>query len=457
MTEPRQGRGRPICTDAVVVVPGIMGSELVDGEGRVAWGLKPSVLAGAWITRQLNVLHVTDDDIAGKGRLRPTRLLRVPGYIPLLGGVEPYTGLLRRVSETVVDSRAVAEFAYDWRLSIEYNAVELVKRCDEHLGTWRKVTAAERYCDPADVRLVIVAHSMGGLLARAAAAAPGMLGALREIITLGTPYFGAVKAIRMLETGEGGPVPKRAAQRLAVTCPGVYDLLPRYRCVRDYQDPKGFRPLSSGDVVSIGADRELSEGAAARWRQLALTADQSGGVRPETKAVVGAGQPTLQSVSIVAGACLFMNSIDDVDYGGDSTVYRQSAAPGGVTAFPLPQKHGALAKTGEALGFVVDKLTGADTGPPLGTRPLGADFPDVIDAGNAVTVRVTGANGNPVGISVASVDLSTGTPTTWTDVVRDNDDLLYSRNGLRPGLHRIEVSGGGFSPVTDITLVTDAP
>ena len=32
-----------------------------------------------------------------------------------------------------------------------------------------------------------------------------MADVLREIITLGTPYFGAVKAIRMLSSGEGAP------------------------------------------------------------------------------------------------------------------------------------------------------------------------------------------------------------------------------------------------------------
>ena len=164
------------------------------------WGLKPKVLGLAWLTGSLSQLHVTDEDLHGGGRLRATRLLRVPGYLPLLGGFEPYTDLLRRVENTVVDPRAAVEFAYDWRLPVVYNAAELVGRCEQHLQAWRGVVAAEGYCDPQDVRLVIVAHSMGGLLARVASAAAGMADALREIITLGTPYFSAVKAIRMFAT-----------------------------------------------------------------------------------------------------------------------------------------------------------------------------------------------------------------------------------------------------------------
>jgi hypothetical protein len=79
--------------DAVVVVPGFLGSELIDGEGRVVWGLKPKVLGRVWLTGSLSQLHVTDEDLHGGGRLRATRLLRVPGYLPLLGGLEPYTDL----------------------------------------------------------------------------------------------------------------------------------------------------------------------------------------------------------------------------------------------------------------------------------------------------------------------------------------------------------------------------
>jgi hypothetical protein len=455
MTRAGRSNGMPTCMDAVVVVPGIMGSELIDRDGHVRWGLKASVLGKAWLNGQLDVLRVTDDDLAGKGRLRPGRLLRTPGYIPDLFGLEPYTALLRRLSTTAVDARAVAEFAYDWRLSIEFNATKLVKHCDAHLDAWRKVVSAERYCDPQDARLVIVAHSMGGLVSRAAAAAPGMTDILRDIITLGTPYFGAMKAVRLLETGEGAPVPKRAARMLAKTCPGVYDLLPRYRCVRDDDHPQGLRHLSSGDVASIGGDCQLAEDAAGRWARLELIANGPGSSASATKAVVGAGQPTLQSVSIVAGACLYLGSLKGIDHGGDSTVYRQAAAPLGVTAFPLPQKHGALAKTEEALGFVVDKLTGGDTGLPLGTHPLGADIPDVIERGASVSIRVTCADGLPPGISVMSEDLSTGRPTRWSEATRDDDALLFFRNELGPGLHRIEVKGGGFSAVSDIALVTD--
>lgn len=435
----------------MVVVPGIMGSELMDQSGKVRWGLTPSVLGRAWLTNQLDILHVTDDDMAGGGRLRPTRLLRVPGYMPFLGGLEPYTGLLRRVAEPAADSRAVAEFAYDWRLSIEYNAPLLVRCCEEHLESWRAVVQAERKGDAADVRLVVVAHSMGGLITRYATQKFGLSALLRQVITLGTPFYGAVKGVQMLATGEGAPVPRQAARRLALTCPGVFDLLPRYRSVLTTND---VRRLTAEDIAAIGGSAELAADASQRWERLGLAAGDPSGGEVRHLAVVGTEQPTLQSVEIEAGEATFLESLAGVNHTGDSTVYRQAAAPGDQTAFVLPQKHGSLAKTPEALAFVADKLVGADKRPPLGTRPVGAYIPDMAVAGRPVKVRVTGNDMDPVGVSVKSSDIETGIPTTWHASTRVDGALEYTNPGLPPGLHRIQVQAGGYSPVTDMVLVT---
>jgi hypothetical protein len=58
---------------------------------------------------------------------------------------------------------------------------------------------------------------------------------VRATVTLGTPFFGASKAVLLLGSGRGSPVPlpRARVRRLAVTLPGVYDLLPSYRCVSD--------------------------------------------------------------------------------------------------------------------------------------------------------------------------------------------------------------------------------
>jgi len=68
---------------------------------------------------------------------------------------------------------------------------------------------------------------------------------------------------------------------------------------------------------------------------------------------------------------------------------------------------------------------------------------------------VSGADGDPVGVTVTSTDVSTNVPTPWTAVRRDGDLLRYTRPGLAPGLHRIEVKAGGFSAVSELVLVAD--
>ena len=441
----------PRTFDAVVVVPGILGSELVDSGGHVVWGLDPVGLAKAWVTGNLTALHPTDQELAGTPRLRPSRLLRVPSYMPMLCGLEPYTRLLNRAAQVTDDERAVLEFPYDWRLSIAYNAAKLVDAAEQHRERWQAIVKAEHPGqDPEAVRLVVVAHSMGGLVTRYAAEVLGLAGILREVVTAGTPFFGSINAVQMLATGEGAPMPRRAARALARLCPGVYDLLPRYRCVTE---DGALRALSVADVSDLEGLPELATQASQRWEQLNLR-DSLGGSLSWT-AIVGGDQPTWQSVNLATRE--FERSLGGVDYAGDSTVYRGSAAPIGVSAIAIPQKHSALLKAPEAITMVADLLLGDVSGPPLGTRRIGADIPDVVPAGARPVVAVTDPDGgaDPVGISVTSTDLESGRPTTWPSGTKQDETVVFTGPLLAAGLHRVEVKAGGFSPVSDILLVAE--
>jgi hypothetical protein len=82
----------------VVVLPGLMGSELVDITTRkTLWGLADlGWYVSAWMFGgALDDLTVTDAERGGDARrVRATRLLRIPAFTPLLRGVEPYTELI---------------------------------------------------------------------------------------------------------------------------------------------------------------------------------------------------------------------------------------------------------------------------------------------------------------------------------------------------------------------------
>ena len=92
---------------------------------------------------------------------------------------------------------------------------------------------------------------MGGLLAWLACQDPDLAKLVRATVTLGTPFYGAPKAVLLLASGEGAHLPRRRARQLAVTLPGVYDLLPAYRCVTDRTSACG---LTAADVASLGGD-----------------------------------------------------------------------------------------------------------------------------------------------------------------------------------------------------------
>jgi len=175
-------------------------------------------------------------------------LLRAPAWAPWLAGVEPYVDLVEGVTGVVGDPAAVLEFGYDWRLPVQHHATRLAECANRHLDAWlahpRHEQARAVRPDGRPGQLVLVAHSMGGLVLRAMAAIPGAMERVRAVVTLGTPFEGAAKAAMILNSGRGGPVPlpRRRMRRLAVTMPGVHELLPTYRCVDEGHDVRQLTP-----------------------------------------------------------------------------------------------------------------------------------------------------------------------------------------------------------------------
>ncbi|WP_157272041.1 CHAT domain-containing protein [Azohydromonas aeria] len=160
---------RPI----VVVVPGIMGSQLAAGGSRIwlsYWALLKGGLADiAWT--------------GGNDTVQPLDLVS-DYYGPLL--------------EYLARGHRVEVFAYDWRRSVRESAAKLAETLTA------LVTEAERTKQP----LHIVAHSMGGLVARAMIGdgdkgqdlwrRMGRLSTSGRLLMLGTPNRGSHEAVRWL-------------------------------------------------------------------------------------------------------------------------------------------------------------------------------------------------------------------------------------------------------------------
>ncbi len=448
-------RGLARCADAVIVLPGIMGSELVEvASGRTLWGLADlSWYWRAWTTgSSLEKLRVTDDERAGRaGRIKATRPLRFPAVAPMLRGFEPYSHLIEALRHVVPHPVAVLPFAYDWRLPVAFNARRLADAADRHLRMWRAHSSGS-----AEARLVLIAHSMGGLVARYFTGVLGDGGEVRATITLGTPFQGAVKATQVMNTGRGAPLPlpRRRLRHLAVTMPGLHDLLPTYRCV---SEGSSARRLTSSDVVALGGDPEMAADSACMHDQ--ITALSQDGLRT----VVGVGQPTMQSLTLKAGVIFPQRwtylpraeagQARTADRGGDETVYRESAA-GGVAPMYLAQSHGSLAATSEVISHICAVVTEEALGPWLGEfAPFGLHVPDIATAGVPFEVRVTSA-GDPAALSCRVTDAASGAPVAHPALMPRGDAVGSRVSVSKPGIYRVGVKGEAFSAVTQLVMVT---
>ncbi|MEV6194134.1 hypothetical protein AB0M19_17250 [Streptomyces sp. NPDC051920] len=475
--------------DAVVVVPGIMGSALRDTTtGRSVWGLRDPRWLGAWLRDDgMHPLHLDEDERSGKyGRVEATELLRFPrfpAWAPSLKGLEPYGALLAAVERTVADPKAVLEFPYDWRLPVAVNGELLAEAAHRHVAQWRASEEHDRerrrHPDGREARLVFVAHSMGGLVTRAAFAHAASQGSdlapeTRAVVTLGTPFLGSAKAAVILNGDRSSRLParlRRRMQALSATLPGVHDLLPAYRCIDAGTD---VHRLTPSDVAALGGDAELAREAQLFQQRMREQAP----ALPGHRAVVGVAQPTAQSLRLDAGVVhkqyvAFERNGDGElardsdrnpirrDRAGDGTVYRDAAHLASNEPIGLPLQHGGLAKDSAAIEYVRAVLTEYDhnRGPALGDGHIGLDVPDYVVAGSPWPLRVlsapdSGRSAN-AGTRCTVHDAATDRQIAKANLHRIDGELGAQVTLPAPGLYRIKAKSGGTAPVTQLVLAVD--
>ncbi|MEV0296151.1 hypothetical protein [Nocardia sp. NPDC050710] len=438
--------------DAVIVLPGLMGSELVDTEsGRTVWGRSdPRWYVRAWTDGPaLDALRVTEDERAGRaGRITPTRLLRFPAFAPGLRGVEPYSDLTARL-RLATHPDAVLGFPYDWRLSIEHNARRLAVTAERHLAQWRARAGGP------DARLILVAHSAGGLVARYFTEVLGGAAIVRAVVSLGTPFSGAVRVLSVIGDGAGLPTPQARVRALLSTMPGVHDLLPAYHCV---DEGETVRRLTIGDIENIGGDGELASEAFARREKVTAAAGVA-----DFWPLVGVHQDTPQSVVFVNGVALEREYTCDTDeYGkvrrvdrkGDGTVVPAAATPSETRPWRIPQTHGALAARVEGITHASAAATHTERVPTAANESgVGLRVSDTVTAGTDFRIEIAGA-ATPDGVECLISEAATKRAIAKVHPVR-KDGLLVGSAWLRTeGLYRIEVKAGARSAVTEIVMVS---
>ena len=362
---------KPRLDHMVVILPGITGSVLQKDRQDV-WAFSGHAVYDA-IFHQKDYLdslriHGTDSgdlDDLGDG-VRATGLMRnatlVPGLIKLFDGYDGIGQMIRDRFDVVgngcesSESSNLFEFPYDWRRDNRVTGRRLHGLIEERLAQWRKFTFNK------NAKVILLAHSMGGLVARYYLEVLEGWRDCLALVTFGTPYRGAVNSLNFLANGYKQKVIDLSECMRSFT--SVYQLLPTYPVV---SVGGAFRKVAEcGDLVGI--DRARAAAAAAFHAEIEAKVEEH---RKDAAYLtsgykilpfVGTRQPTLQSAvlegtAILAGAAL-PEEVHELLDGGDGTVPRYSAVPpelsGEFRETFVPEKHGSL----QACKIVLNDLLG---------------------------------------------------------------------------------------------------
>lgn len=247
----------------VIVIPGILGSNIINRRtGEVVWpSAFRSDVDGLSLPTTADLPNNRDDLVASR-IVEAARLAKIAPevyvYHHLLRALEDYGGYREGDWANPPeggDQDTFYVFAYDWRRDNVESARLLVKH----------IEALKLKLGRPDLRFNIVAHSMGGLVARYAAmygdrdlppegTAPSLNWAgaefVNKIFMFGTPNAGSTEAFAVLL--EGYSVTEGLRRRVhllnklsredVMTAPSIYQLLPHAGAVR-FLD-RDLRPLS---------------------------------------------------------------------------------------------------------------------------------------------------------------------------------------------------------------------
>ena len=444
--------------DLVVVVPGILGSNLarVDacGARHEIWGTGPVTILRNVVTfgKRMQSLAIKpcahpdepEDGIVATGLIGDFRL--IPGFI----GIAGYDGLISRLrNDNGLSTDQVRGFPYDWRLSSRVNGRLLARFLDEEVGRWRTSRGNS------DLRAVLVCHSMGGLVARWCVEREHGHELVSRIITIGTPYKGAGIALEALANGVR--LPKHIGPRfddLVRSLPSVRELLPTYACVRDGGD--GLKRLDEVNVLpadwveaGLGFHRDLAAAVQARDPKRTDLLD----------AFRGGLQPTLTSASLGPAGLLTVHessdgTTDGRDDRGDGTVPRDSATPpewsNPALAKAVAQRHASM----QLAASVQTELNVILTDAPrlmTGRVQIGMRLPSAVAAGKPFDVTVDGPPNLGLAAVIRPLDHSAS---PIRKLAKTADDRYQIRVGpLTAGLYDVTItrSSGTAAPVDEVS------
>ncbi len=290
----------------VVAIPGYYGSKLVDAVHKNLIWIDGHGLLNPEVT--LEALRL---DIGDPNRVIPLGILDAVTILPPFWDPEFYKALTAFLRDNL---RLVTfEFFYDWRKSIADGADLL----HNQILRWANETGADRFD--------LVAHSLGGLVARAYLEKHGP-GRIDRLITLGTPHKGALVTFKAVVQGSKVfTFPAAKVKQVSRTTPSAYELLPS-----DAAD--GLFTLNGQGASAFQSDvwcatQPMKDLLAAARVQVASLLPP---VLPvDSYFVYGTRTDTFSGAAFANGSTTF-----DSSDRGDGTIPQVSASGQGLTAAP---------------------------------------------------------------------------------------------------------------------------
>jgi pimeloyl-ACP methyl ester carboxylesterase len=466
----------PFMQDIVVVIPGILGSVLRK-HGEVIWGYSAGLLARNLITRGQQIGEALalsrdpiDVDDLGDG-VTVDGLMPDLHLLPKLWKIDGYGRLTQRLKQefALVDRSNYFEFPYDWRRDNRVAARQLARASKSWIERRRQTVP--------DAKLVLIAHSMGGLVARHFLEMLGGWRDTRALITFGTPFRGSLNALDALANGiHEGPFGVIDLSQMARSFTSIYQLLPIYPCL----DAGGMQPVRVSEAKGIP---DLSAAKAADALQFhrdimnavkghEKTAEYASANRYRIHPIVGTAQNTAIGARWNGTEVTISRSSVEQGLGGDGTVPRVSATPvelgnAGGEMF-TSTKHGSLQNADTTMKHLLSVLASLrlDLGDFLGPAPVAAEE----DAAGTLELTVDDLTrlGETVNVAArpsgAVRALSADVVDEHRHVVR-SIELHVDEDGTwhgayvpeQPGGFRVRVTGAGFEPVEDSFAVAASP
>jgi len=457
--------------DVIVLLPGILGSVL-ERDGKEVWApTRGAALRALWtLGRSFTDLRVDGNDpidVDDLDGVVATRLMPDVHIIPGLWGIDGYSSVSAMITATfdVAAGTTFIEFPYDWRRDNRVAARQLAARALPALHEQRQLNP--------DAKLVLIGHSMGGLVARYFLECLDGWKDTRMLITFGTPFRGSMNAVGFLANGfekRVGPFKVADLSKLLRSLTSVYQLLPIYPCI-DEGDGKLVRAGETSRLEHLDAERaRFAEQDFHRAIEKAVAARET--ADPYTiHPIVGLTQATKQSARLRSdGKVDLFDTYEGEDLGGDGTVPRVSATPIELDGRPIdqgvyaPERHASLQN---ALS-VQTQLRGLLT--PVEDRDRFRDargglnllLDDLFAGGEDIPLAVV-AETRRLSLSATVVDLDRRRPVAGpVPLTIDEDQLTHHLQlpPLRPDIYGVEVSAIGASagsaqPVHGVFVVAD--